>query len=220
MGVRFAILFEAYSKTAWMCLGFVIFFGLIALLVRLVNVKRLNFAISARTAFWACAVPGFALLTVCLTLIDEPRWDLPHEILSWMFMFSAFLGIPVVMPLFAGMVWAAACRLMKAPVHLGPLVLVMLGSFGLGCAASNIHDVVWCAAITDNYAQHKAAGYDLDFFVALGNNFNIPREVTADYATLGPCAFVMVLGELAVAAACFGRLAKLSAQNSGDCAAK
>ncbi len=210
MAVRLSILLEAYTKSWAMCLGFVVFFGVIALLALFFNIKKLNFALPARAVFWACAIPGFALLTVCLTLIDEPRWNLPHEMLSWMFMFSAFLGIPVVMPLFAGIVWASACRLAKAPVQVGPLALVMLGAFGLGCAASNIHDVVWCAAITDNYAQHKAAGYDLDFFVALGNKFSIPREVTADYATLGPCAFVMVLGELIVAAACFGRLAKLS----------
>ena len=214
MCVRLSILSEAYSKTAWMCLGFVIFFGVISLLAYFLKVKKLNFGISARAAFWVCAVLGFVLLTVCLTLIDEPRWPLSHEILSWMFMFSAFLGIPVVMPLFAGIVWASACRLAKAPVQVGPLMLVMLGTFALGCAASNIHDVVWCASVTDTYAQHKAAGYDLDFFVALGNKFGIPREVTADYATLGPCAIVMVLGELTVAAACFGRLAKLSTQKA------
>ncbi len=210
MGARLSILYEAYTKTTGMCLGFVIFFGVISLLAYFLKVKKLNFGIPARVAFWACMVHGFILLTVCLTLIDEPRWNLPHEILSWMFMFSAFLGIPVVMPLFAGIVWASACRLLKTPVQVGPFALVMLGAFALGCAASNIHDVVWCASVTDTYAQHKAAGYDLDFFVALGNKFSIAREVTADYATLGPCAIVMVLGELMVAAACFGRLAKLS----------
>jgi hypothetical protein len=212
MGVRLLILLEAYTKTAWMCLGFVIFFGTIALLAWLLNVKKLNLGIPGRSVFWACMIPGFILTTVCLTLIDRPRWPLDGEIMSWMFMFSAFLGVPVALPLLAGAVWAAACRLLKTPVHVGPLALVMLGVFGLGCAASNIHDVVWCASVTDTYAQHKAAGYDLDFFVALGEKFGIAREVTADYATLGPCAMVMVVGELTVAAACFSRLAKLSAQ--------
>jgi hypothetical protein len=210
MVVRLSMLFEAYTKTAGMCLGLLLFFGVIALLARFLRVKALDFNMSARTVFWACMVPGFLLLSVCLTLIDEPRWQLSHETLSWMFMFSAFLGIPAVMPLFAGAVWASAFRLLKTPVRAGSLVLVMLGVFALGCAASNIHDVVCCAAITDTYAQHQAAGYDLDFFVALGNKFGIAREVTADYATLGPCAMVMVLGELAVAVACFRRLGRLS----------
>ncbi len=213
MGIRLSMVFEAYTKTAGMCLGFVIFYGAFALLAWFLKVKRLNFNIPARAAFWVCMIPGFIVLAVCLTLIDKPHWPYSPETLEWMFMFSAFLGIPAALPLLAGAVWASACRLLNTPVKAGPLVLVMLGVFGLGCAASNIHDVVWCAAITDTYAQHKAAGYDLDYFVAFGNKFGIPREVTADYATLGPCAMVMVLGELAVALACFARLAKLSSPN-------
>ena len=105
---------------------------------------------------------------------------------------------------------AAALRTQDAVVGAASLALVMRGTFGLGCAASNIHDVAWCAAITDNFTKHFAAGFDLDYFVAFGNKFGISREVLADYATLGPCAFVMVAGELAVAAACFLRLSKLS----------
>ena len=213
MGIRLSMLIEAYTKTAGMCLGFVLFFGAIALLALFLKVKRLNFNIPARSAFWACMVPGFILLAICLTLIDKPHWPYSPETLEWMFMFSAFLGIPAVLPFLAGAVWASACRLLKAPVSAGAFVLVMLGAFALGCAASNIHDVVWCAALTDTYASHHAAGYDLDYFVAFGNKFGIPREVTADYATLGPCAMVMVLGELGVAVACFARLAKLSAPN-------
>ena len=213
MGIRLSMFFEAYTKTAGMCLGFVLFYGVIALLAYFLKMKRLNFIISVRTAFWACVLPGFILLAVCLTLIDKPQWSFSPETLDWMFMFSAFLGIPAALPLLAAAVWAAACRLANTPVKAGPLALVMLGTFGLGCAASNVHDVVWCAAITDTYARHHAAGYDLDYFVAFGGKFGIPREVTADYATLGPCAFVMVLGELAVALACFARLAKLSSPN-------
>jgi hypothetical protein len=88
------------------------------------------------------------------------------------------------------------------------LALVLLGSFALGCAASNIHDVAWCGTITDGYTHHHKAGYDLDYFVAFGNYFGISRDVLADYATLGPCALVLVLGELLVALACFTRLGK------------
>ena len=212
MAERVSLVLEAYRHTALMCAAFLVFFGVIALLARYFRWRRLEFEIAPQPLFWVCIVPGFLLAAVCLTLIDQPRWPLSAETLDWMFMFSAFLGIPVVMPLFAGAVWASAFRLLRTPVRASSLALVMLGTFALGCAASNIHDVVWCGAITGGFARHHAAGYDLDYFVAFGNLFGIPREVTADYVTLGPCAFVMVVGELAVAGACFSRLAKMSQQ--------
>ncbi len=210
MIVRLSMLCDVYAKTAYMCLGLLVFFGVVSLLACFLNVRRLNFDIRAKTAFWACLVPGFILITVCLTLIDEPRWGLSGGVMSWMFMLSAFLGVPVALPLLAGAAWASAHRLLKAPVRAGSFALVLLGVFALGCAASNIHDVIWCAAITNTYAHHEVAGGDLAAFVALGNKFGIASEVLSDYATLGPCAIVMVIGELTVAAACFRRLARLS----------
>ncbi len=209
MGTQLAIILDAYSKTPGMCLGFVLFYGAVALLAYTLNVEDWDFEIPARTIFWACLIPGFILMAVCLVLIDKPHWAVPEKTLQWMFMFSAFLGIPAALPFLAGAVWASALRTRDAAVEASSLALVMLGTFGLGCAASNIHDVAWCAAITDNFTKHFTAGYDLDYFVAFGGKFGISREVLADYATLGPCAFVMVAGELAVAIACFVRLAKL-----------
>ena len=79
MGVRLSVLSEAYTNTAWMCVGIMVFFGVIALLALFLNAKRLNFGFSARAVFWCCGISGFILLAVCLTLIDEPRWDLKHE---------------------------------------------------------------------------------------------------------------------------------------------
>ena len=205
-----AIILDAYGKTSGMCLAFIIFYGVIAWMAYSITIEGWNFEIPARTVFWACVIPGFVILALCLTMVDKPHWSLSNETLEWMFMFSAFLGIPVALPFLAGAAWASAYRLQGGTVEASSLGLVMLGAFGLGCAASNVHDVLWCAAITGNYSMHHAAGYDLDYFVAFGNKFGISREVLADYATLGPCAFVMVMGELAVAAACFMRLSKMS----------
>jgi hypothetical protein len=73
-----------------------------------------------------------------------------------------------------------------------------------------IHEVVWCGAITDWYLHHHKAGYGLDYFVAFGRPFGISREVLADYAALGPCALVLVAGELFVAVTCFLRLGRAS----------
>lgn len=84
--------------------------------------------------------------------------------------------------------------------------LVMLAGFGMGCAASNIHDVAWCGIITKWYTQPYAAGGDLLAFATVGQWFGIPEKVLYDYAALGPCAAVMVLGELVFAAACLARM--------------
>jgi hypothetical protein len=80
--------------------------------------------------------------------------------------------------------------------------------YGKTCSMCLALFVVWCGAITDWYLHHHKAGYDLDYFVALGRPFGISREVLADYATLGPCAVVLVAGELFVAVACFLRLGR------------
>ena len=209
MGTRIAVVFEAYAATWAMCLGILGLFGVVALLALFLRIRRLDFELPARFVFWICMVSGFVLLAVCLTLIDEPRFPISGELSNWLFMFSAFLGIPVTVPLFAGIVWAAAHRLHRIPLRISTLLLVLIGTFALGLAASNIHDIIWCASVTDIYAKHCVAGSDLDFFVAFGRWFGIPDKVTADYATLGPCAVVMVAGELIAAAACFRRLSKL-----------
>lgn len=200
---------NAYAKTWDMCLAMFLFFVVVGLVARFMPVGRLDTAISPRPVLYGCLSIWFFLLSVCLTLIDFPHFNLTPEMKDWLFMFSAFLGIPVSVPFLAGAVWAAAYQLNNAPVRLLPLALIMLGSFALACAASNIHDVAWCGVITNGYTGHYAAGYDLDFFVAFGEWFGIARETTADYATLGPCAFVMVIGELITALCCFKRLSAL-----------
>ncbi len=129
---------------------------------------------------------------------------------NWMFMFSAFLGIPLTMPLLAGMVWAWGCRQRNESVALGALVLVMLAAFWLGCAASNIHDVVWCGVITDGFKKHYAAGSDIAFFYKPATWLGIPESVAADYAALGPFAILFVAGELAAFAATFARFNRAS----------
>jgi hypothetical protein len=206
VGARLSLLADVYGKTWSLCLALLVFFGVVGLLAYRLRVKRLDFRIPARPVFWGCVVPGFVLMAVCLTLIDKPYFHIPDETKNWQFMFSAFLGVPVSLPMLAGAAWAAAHYLQRIPVRVSSLALLMLGVFALGCAASNIHDVVWCGAITDWYLHHHKAGYDLDYFVALGKPFGISREVLADYATLGPCAVVLVAGELFVALACFLRL--------------
>ncbi len=217
MGSSLFMIIEAYTNTWNLCAAFLLFFAAVAVLAHWFRAPRLDFQIAARRTFWTCLIPGFGLLAVCLTLIDKPHFHVSAITNDWLFMFSAFLGVPVAVPLLAGAAWASAHGVQRTPVQASSFALVLLGTFGLACAASNIHDVVWCGVITEGYTRHHPAGYDLDVFVAFGERFGISREILADYATLGPCAAVMVFGELLVAAACFRRLGRMGGKR-GDAA--
>jgi hypothetical protein len=121
-------------------------------------------------------------------------------------MLFSFLGIPLTIPMLTGAIWALSRGVHNERTPLSELVLVMLAGFGLGCAASNIHDIAWCGVITNWYTQPFEAGYDLVVFATVGQWFGISEEVLYDYATLGPCAAVLVAGELMVSVVCFLRL--------------
>ena len=202
------IIMEAYRQTWGLCLVLVCFFGVVTWGVWRGRDKVPARVCPPRAVFWVCTLVGFLLLGVCLTLIDKPLLNNSEEMKDWLFMFSAFLGIPLALPLFSGAAWSAAHRYLGAEMKTIPFALLMLGTFAMGTAASNLHDVLWCATYTEGYTRHAAAGYDLDLFVAAGWPFGIPREVMADYATLGPVAMILVSGELVVAWACFTRLAR------------
>jgi len=208
------LIFDTYVKTWPMCLASLGFFMVVAGLAYRVRIPRLDRELSSRRVFWACLGVWFVLLSVCLILVDKPHFDLAPHTKGWLFMFSAFLGIPLTVPLLACAAWALAHQVRGEGVKLSALLLVGLGSFGLGCAASNIHDVVWCGVITHWYTQHFKAGYDLDLFVAVGKRFGIPGPVLGDYATLGPYTILLVLGEVAVSVASFLRLQRLNQPSS------
>ena len=155
---------------------------------------------------WSCLIAWLILASVCLTLIDEPYFNVSKEVKNWMFMLSAFLGIPLTMPLLAGMVWAWGCRLRNESVRAGGAGARHAGCFRLGCAASNVHDIVWCGVITDGFRKHYVAGSDIAFFYVPVTWLGIPKSVAADYASLGPFAIIFVAGELAIVATAFARL--------------
>lgn len=205
------LILDAYTKTWTMCLFSYGFFVVVALLATFFRVRRLDFRLPTRFVFWVCLITWFVILSICLTLIDRPRIGLSKEMLGWLFMFCAFLFIPATVPLLAGAAWALVHELRREPMRISSFLLVMLAAFGLGCAASNIHDIVWCGVITNGYTIHFKAGYDLDVFVAFAQQFGITREIAADYATLGPYAMVLVLGELLVSVAAYIRLRNLYA---------
>jgi hypothetical protein len=199
-------MFETYAATWPMCAASFAFFLLVAALTWWVSIPRLDPALPPKIIYRLCLAAWFVLLAVCLTLIDKPHFALSKTAKEWLFMFSAFLGVPVSVPFLAGAVWSLARQSGGGTVKLSMLVLVMLGSFSLACAASNIHDIVFCAVITNGYEIHYKSGFDLDLFVAFGRGFGIPAERLADYATLGPYTVVLVLGEILVAVTAFARL--------------
>ncbi len=200
------LIFDTFSRTWPMCFFSFLFFAIVAIVTVWFRVGSLDVRLPAGIVSSALLVGWLALSGVCLTLIDKPHFDMTPEMKDWLFMFSAFLGIPLTVPMMSGGIWALAHYLRREPVRLSSLSLVSLAGFALGCAASNIHDIAWCGVITSGYTQHFKAGYDLDIFVAFGQMFGIPREALADYATLGPYTMVLVAGELLVAMTALWRL--------------
>jgi len=200
------LFFQSYSETWLMCLACFGFFVAVAALTWKIRVPGWDPALPSHPIFAASAAAFVLFMGILLTLIDKPHLSATPETLEWLFMFSAFLGIPMAIPLLAWSMWALAHSLRGEPMRLGAFLLIGLGSFALGCAASNMHDLLWCGIITNGYAEHFKAGYDLDLFVAFGSHFGLSREVCADYATLGPYTAVLIAGELLVAVACWLRL--------------
>ena len=189
-----------------LCVGFAVFFCCVSLLTWFLRIPRLDWMLPARTVFGVALIAWLLLLSVLMTLIDSPHLHLSKYTIDMLFMVSAFLGLPLSMPMLASCIFSLVYALRGERVRLSSLLLVSLGTFALGCVTSNLHDVAWCGIITDGFSKHYAAGGDLDAFVWTGMLFGIKREVLADYATLGPCAIVLVLGELLVAITSFGRL--------------
>lgn len=207
-GLR-TMFFSSYSYTWSMCLFTFAFFAAFGALAYWLRFPKLDISLRPGPIAAVFGAIALVLMAVLLTLIDKPHLNASREMIEWYFMFSAFLGIPVAMPFIAGAVWALAHYLKEEEMELGGLLLVCLGAFALGCAASNMHDVAWCGIITKGYSEHYKAGFDLDIFVAFAKWFGIPEEISADYLTLGPYTVVMVLGELTAAAGAFLRLHKL-----------
>lgn len=190
------LVFETFKAIWPMCLGFIALFLAAGALVYFLRIPRWERSLNARAVFWVCCVLWVIFMGIVMTLVDSPYLPLSQGTITWLFMLAAFLGIPMAMPLLAGIFWALQCSLRKESIPLSTLLLVMFAAFGLGLAISNMHDILWCGIITDGFSKHYKAGGDLDFFVYAGLPFGVPRETTADYAALGPFAILLVIGEL------------------------
>jgi len=209
------LFFPSLLATWPMCVGLTIFAAAVSACVWYLRIPRLNVSLNALAVFWLCIILWFVSHSIMLTLVDSPYLNLissaNQEVITWLFMLSAFLGIPMTIPLLAASVWALHCAMKREPVRLGPLALLMFGAFMLGLGTSNAHDFLWCGIITEYFTKHYAAGSDLLFFIVMGGWFGIPEQVTADYATLGSCATVLITAELMMGAASLYRWARLLA---------
>lgn len=192
-------------------------FAILSLLSWKLKLWKRDIECPASPVFYMMIVSWFLFMSLLLTLIDEPRLDILQGVESLTFMVSAFLGIPLSVPLLALAVYAQACMQHAQKLKIGVALLLAFGTFALGLAASNIHDIIWCGAITNGFSVKYAAGGDLDAFAWLGVKLGIASETMYDYLTLGASAFVMVLGEIAWAIACFARLRR-SARAASDSA--
>ena len=195
-----ALFFPALIATWPMCVGLLAFGASVSALIRYLRLPWLDFSLNAWAVFWISVSSWFISHSIMLTLVDSPYLNLissaRQETITWLFMLGAFLGIPLTVPLLAAAVWSLYRAARRERVRCGPLFLLMLGTFMLGLGTSNAHDFLWCGIITEYFTKHYPAGNDLLFFIVLGRWFGIPEKVTADYATLGSCAVVLIAAEL------------------------
>ena len=210
------LLFQAYGNTWPLCLGLVAFLVGLSGLAHGLKCSRGNRTLDAHRLFWVSLLCWLVFMSIITTLIDSPYLPVPHEVIVWLFMLSAFLGLPLSMPPLAVAVWALFAAARGERVRLSTLCLLSLGAFALGAVTSNMHDVLYCGIITHGYAQPYPAGGDLAFFYAVARLFAIPDKVSADYATFGACMIIMVMGELALAAVCLRRVFKIESAATGE----
>ena len=203
------LIFQTYVKAWPLCLGFVVFYLLFAAVVTWTPLPGKNWALSARKIFWSNLIFWLIFMSIVTTLIDSPYLPVSQEVITWLFMTSAFLGLPLSMPPFAALIWGFFAWLRGEKIAISSLGLLMLAAFCLGAFTSNMHDVLWCGVITHGYSQLHPAGGDLLPFYVLASLFGIPKQIQEDYATFGSCMVIMVFGELFMAGVCLRRLAKL-----------
>ncbi len=203
------LVFQTYMNAWPLCLGLIGFLAVLSGFAHFVWLPRRECSVNARPLFWATLVFWVVFMSIVTTLIDSPYLPVSQEAITWMFMISAFLGLPLSMPPLAVAVWALFAAARRERVRVSTLCLLSLGAFALGAVTSNMHDVLWCGIITHGYSQPHPAGGDLAFFYAVARLFPVPEKIYADYATFGACMIIMVLGELSVAAVCLHRVFKI-----------
>ena len=196
-----------------LCVALGVFFALVSWAALCLSIPRLNCMLNSWRVFWSSLITWLIFMSIVMTLIDSPHLNLSKGAIDMLFMVSAFLGLPMSVPLLAVGLWALTYALRNERVPLASLVWVMLGTFGLGTAMSNVHDILWCGIITEGFTKHFAAGPDLVVFAFVGRLFGISDKVMYDYATLGLCAVLLVTGEMVVVWSCFLRLKKTYAKN-------
>jgi len=202
---------------AWsLCMGLVCFLVVLSTVAHYARLPWGKCTVSARLLFWSALLFWIVFMSIVTTLIDSPYLPVSQEAITWLFMLSAFLGLPLSMPPFAVAFWALYAAARRERVRLSTLALLSLGAFALGAATSNMHDVLWCGIITHGYSKPYPAGGDLAFFYAVAKLFPVPEKTYADYATFGACMIIMVMGELSLAAVCLRRVFVIESVSRAD----
>lgn len=203
------LIFKTFEMMWPMCLFLFGFFVVLSLITHYLRAPFGGWTVNARGLAWASLVLFFISLSIVTTLIDSPYLDVPQEVIVWLFMISAFVGLPLCVPVGAAALWGLYAALRGERVRLSTLGLLLLGSFSIGAATSNMHDVLWCGIITKWYTVPYPAGGDLAAFFFVAKWFPAPESFYADYAPFGTCMMVMICGELLLAAVSFRRLCRI-----------
>ncbi|MEW6200834.1 MAG: hypothetical protein AB1546_02585 [bacterium] len=134
--------------------------------------------------------PILQIISVFTVYIFTLRSDLYAPFLpTQTFFFALFCPASfVIIPLTTAF-YGAAGALKKDGIKLGNFLLLLYFFGCFGAAASNIHDIIWCARATNLYRQFSAGGYDLAPWVEVLN------AGTYDYRVFGFYMFIQFMIE-------------------------
>lgn len=206
------LMLQAFRDTWTLCVGILVFFGVLSAIVHYLRFSRFQWTVNARGLFWVSLLLWLVFMSIVMTLVDSPYLKLSQAAINMLFMVAAFVGLPLCMPPLVAAFWGLYAALRGERVRLSTLLLLLLGSFSLGAVTSNMHDILWCGIITDWYSKPYAAGSDLVAFYFVAGFFGLPMEMLTDYAVFGSCMVVMVIGELVLAHFCLRRIIRIESQ--------
>lgn len=155
-----------------------------------------NFHLSPKPLFKITIPILFISLSLILTFIDKPPLNLSPETIDWLFMFSAFLGVPLLLPLLSSSIYSLFSHLHNKKLSLPSIIYLSIFTLFLGCAASSIRDIIWCATHSNFFSTYDPGGYDLSIFFSFGSLLGVTPSTTQNYSTFGQYSILLFICEI------------------------
>ncbi len=132
---------------------------------------------------------GIIIASIVIIGYKEFRWiDFTH--------FQIFAGFAFsVMPFSIGVLSVYFYIIRNREYHLGNVLLLVISFVSFCMVGTNLHDVIWCAVVTNGYTVEAIGGRDLESFFAFFQFYDPSRW---DYRTFGMFMIVRVCIEISV----------------------